>query len=492
MPENIKRAKYRVKNAEGVYELVYLETSMDQVEGLDAEFQSVGAEIEAVEAVAAGLNTRLTKAESDITKEISDREAAITGVQGEVSKVASDLAKEVARATGAEKALGDRVTVLEGEIGTDLGDLREAVAGNTSAIAKEVSDREGEITRVEGLVSAEEARAKAAEKVNADAIATKVAQTDFDKEVIRVNGELAKKADKTQVATDIAAAVNVEKERALAAEGVLQTNINKVGSDLSAEVTRAKGEEARIEGLAKVAQEEVDALEVVVSNHVKDNETAISGINGKISAVEGRLNVVEPKVSTLEGKVATHSTEIADLKAAVSDKNSNTLVFATMEEFQGATLSPKVGDLAFVLDVKKAFIFKGDMVQSLELPTPPAGWVYFDEISTEVDLKDYAKSADVNAALDSMEAAYVAADKVVEGKVDKVAGDLVTESNRAKQAEAGLQTGVNTNKTAIEKEVSDRVEAVGALSQKVTNNATVIGSVAPSNGDLGHIWLELK
>ena len=30
--ENIRKAKYRVKNAQGQYELVYLETSADQVE----------------------------------------------------------------------------------------------------------------------------------------------------------------------------------------------------------------------------------------------------------------------------------------------------------------------------------------------------------------------------------------------------------------------------------------------------------------------------
>ena len=83
---NIKNAKYRIKNEEGQYEVVHFETSMKQVIGLDGKvaeiegsiadrytkeetngfFQSVGAEIDAVEAIAEGLNTRLTTVEGEV------------------------------------------------------------------------------------------------------------------------------------------------------------------------------------------------------------------------------------------------------------------------------------------------------------------------------------------------------------------------------------------------------------------------------------------
>lgn len=81
--------------------------------------------------------------------------------------------------------------------------------------------------------------------------------------------------------------------------------------------------------------------------------------------------------------------DIDTLKDAIANKNNATVVVNTESEIESANAEPRVGDLAFVIDSKRAYIYKG--VDTLSAVGVPAGWVEFDEITNELDLVAYLK-----------------------------------------------------------------------------------------------------
>lgn len=120
-----------------------------------------------------------------------------------------------------------------------------------------------------------------------------------------------------------------------------------VQGKLDAEITRAKGEEARIEGLVNTAQGEVNALEEVVAT--KADKTALEGFQttvgttyetktdaaGKLTEAKGYTDTevlkVQGEVNTLKGKVGTvadDTTVVAMIEAVdgKADKNAGDIV----------------------------------------------------------------------------------------------------------------------------------------------------------------------
>ena len=374
-------AKYRIKNEEGQYEVVHFETSMKQVVGLDDKvaevegliadrytkeetngfFQSVGAEIDAVEAIAEGLNTRLTT------------------VEGEVVGVKGALANEIARAEGVEADLQNQVDGLNAKI--------EGINHAETGILKQAKDyTDSKIADVNGVIG------------------------DLD-------GQLgASKAELEGKITDLAGTVEA----------------NKVA----------------IEG-------------------------TVASLEGRLVGVTGRVDGLEGNVADLRGEDARLASEIQNIKDVIANQGSDTKVFATMDEFLAADLSPKVGDLAFIIQNKRSYIYKGaDAPMSLDLPTPPAGWVLFDEISTEIDLVDYAKKDEVEALI-----------AVLDAKV-------VAETERAQGAEQALNDAIEglTQNTYTKEEVDAIVNDEVALSMNVmsTTQPTEI-----EKRRIGHVWIEL-
>lgn len=406
---NIKNGRYRMLNEEGQYEVVHFETNLQMVVGLDGKvaeiegsiadrytkeetdgfFQSVGTEIDAVEEIANGLNTRLTT------------------VEGDVVTLQTGLANEIARATGVEGVLQNQIDELE--------------------------------AKVEGFNHAE-----------TGILAASKAYTD---------GKIA----------DVNASIEA-----------LEEQLGASNTDL----------EGKVDALASV---------------VESNKVAIEGTVG---ALDGRVVTVEEKVVTLEGAVADlHeedvrlAQEIQGIKDVITGQGSDTKVFATMDEFLAADLSPKVGDLIFIVDVKKAYIYKGEEVPAaLELPDYVNGWILFDRISTEIDLVDYAKKSDI------------------EGSMAGLDGKIVAETERAQGAEQALNNaieglrGVVTDNgakiTALEGTVATQGEAIEGLTQntytkeevdtivndEVALSMSVMSRTQPTEIEkrrIGHIWIEL-
>lgn len=269
---------------------------------------------------------------------------------------------------------------------------------------------------------------------------------------------------------------------------------------------------------------------------------AVSAINGKIDVINGnestpgsinkalkdakdytdaKVQEVNNANASLAGRVTANETAISDLRDAISNKNSNTIVVDTEAEIATANAAPKVGDLAYVITSKRAYIYKG--VEALTAKNAPAGWVVFDEITNELDLVDYLKKTDAEATYRKIADKIAEADLAVElsTKINNKADASYVNTELAKKATPDQITSAvspvsekaNANKSAIAQEVTDRkgeitrVEGVidtkvGAvntafkaedakLNNRISKFAPVISSVEPVDTEAGHVWLEL-
>nr|DAF52798.1 MAG TPA: hypothetical protein [Siphoviridae sp. ctqSm5]DAJ60302.1 MAG TPA: hypothetical protein [Caudoviricetes sp.] len=279
----------------------------------------------------------------------------------------------------------------------------------------------------------------------------------------------------------------------------LQNGINletKVG-EIESSVEAVGGRVGALEGQMGQAQSDIAGLqakdgelEQSIASHVG---TLTQTIEAEVSRATGEEAAIRGELAQAKGELQG---EINNLKSAISDKNSSTLVYSTMDEFNGAvaSLDPKVGDLVFVLDVKKAFIYKGagaGAVAMLDIVVPE-GWVLFDEISTDVDLVDYLTREDAQSTYRAKADAIVEGDLdgALQGKINSKA-DLTHVTSEVARVE-GLATAVEGRVGALEgrvgavegavASVDSRIEgAVGALKTELVEDIEAVDAKAIAN-----------
>ena len=429
----IRKAKYRVKNSAGKYEVVYLETSADQVEETADKVFVTPAE-----------KNQITSNKEAIAAETKARETAVNGLSGRLDVVEGDGEGSI------NKALQDAKTYTDTQI-SNVNGANEALNGKVQAL-------EAQANLVDGKISTAKTEAVESAKAHTNSEISKI--------------DVAYKAADAKVLEDAKA-------------------------DAQAKVQEAK--------------------------------TALQG-----------------KIDTLTGKVSANESEISKLKDAVSNKNSNTIVVNTEDEIATSNPNPKVGDLAYVISSKRAYIYKGvdaaksatagnfkagETVVGADITRAVAqGWVVFDEITSELDLVDYLKASDAEATYRKL------ADKIAEGdlatelatklnnKADKsyVDGELAkktTESyvnSKVEEVVAPVRTESAQNKAAISEEVAKRQSEItrveglvsnanASLTEKETalkaedtklNNriskfAPVVAEEEPTETEAGHVWLQL-
>lgn len=309
----------------------------------------------------------------------------------------------------------------------------------------------------------------------------------------------------------------------------LQNGINletKVG-EIESSVEAVGGRVGALEGQMGQAQSDIAGLqakdgelEQSINSHVG---TLTHAIETEVARATGEETAIRGELAQAKGDLEA---EIANIKSHISDKNSSTLVYSTMDEFNGAvtSLNPKVGDLVFVLDVKKAFIYKGAGAVAMLDIVVPEGWVLFDEISTDVDLVDYLTKADaegtyrakadaiVEGDLDSAlqgkingkaDLTHVAGEisrveglvttvggkvDALEGRVGVVEGAVATVDSRISSAVEGLKTELVEDIEAVDAKVATNTQEIGTLKSglqatdaKVTTNE---GAIATNTGDI--------
>ena len=428
----IRKAKYRVKNSDGKYEVVYLETSADQVEETSDRVFVTPAE-----------KSQITSNKKAIAAETQARTEAVNAINGKLDVINGneETTGSISKALKDAKAYADEKVQEVNEANSDLSGRVEAV--------------EQKVEAVDGKISA--AKTEAVES----------AKTYTDDEIGKI--DTAYKAADTKVLEDAKA-------------------------DAQAKVQEAK------------------------------------------AALEGSINTVDGKVTALTSKVSANESEISKLKDAVSNKNSNTIVVETEAEIAVENPTPKVGDLAYVISSKRAYIYKG--VSAIAVKSVPQGWVVFDEITSELDLVDYLKKDEAEATYRKLSDKIAEADLATElstkinNKVDKSYVDTQLEgktteayvNSKVEEVVAPVRTESAQNKANITKEVEDRkaeitrVEGVitssvnaakqelnaslteketvlkaedAKLNNRISKFAPVVSNEEPVDTEAGHVWLEL-
>lgn len=428
----IRKAKYRVKNSAGKYEVVYLETSADQVEQTaDRVF------------VTPEEKSQITSNKEAIAAETQAREAAVNAINGKI-----DVINGNEETTGSiSKALKDAKAYTDEKV-LEINGANSALSGRVEAVEQKVEAVDGKISAAKGE-------------------AVESAKTYTDGEIGKIDA--AYKAADTKVLEDAKA-------------------------DAQAKVQEAK------------------------------------------AALEGSINTVDGKVTALTSKVSANESAISDLRNAISNKNSNTIVVNTEDEIATTNANPKVGDMAYVISTKRAYIFKG--VDALSAKAVPQGWVVFDEITSELDLVNYLKKSEADTTYRKLSAKIAEVDLATElvgkinNKADKsyVDGELAGKTDEAyvnskvEEVVAPVRTESAQNKANIAKEVEDRkaeitrvegviTSSVNAAKQELTSSLTeketalkaedtklnnriskfapVVAEEEPTETEAGHVWLQL-
>lgn len=437
----IRKAKYRVKNSDGKYEVVYLETSADQVEETSDRVFVTPEE-----------KTQITSNKEAIAAETQARETAVNGLSG-------------------------RLDVIEG---TGEGSVKKALQDAKSYADEKVQEVNG-------------ANAALSERVDAN--------------------EAALGTVDTRIATAKTDAIDTAKAHT-------NSEISKIDTAYKAADAKVL-EDAKAHAEAKV-QEAKTAL-----------EGSISTVDGKVDSAKTEL---KGSIDTLTGRVSANESEISKLKDAVSNKNSNTIVVNTEDEIATSNPNPKVGDLAYVISSKRAYIFKG--VDALSAKAVPQGWVVFDEITSELDLVNYLKKSEADTTYRKLADKIAESDLATElstkinNKADKSYVDTQLEgktteayvNSKVEEVVAPVRTESAQNKVAIAKEVEDRkaeitrvegaiTSGVNAAKQELTSSLTeketalkaedtklnnriskfvpVVAKEEPTETEAGHVWLQL-
>ena len=506
-----KNAKYRVKNSQGVYEVVHLETNANQVvETEQKQFVSVNekaewsgkatvesvnnvqnnvnkvvedlaGEIARATGVEQGLDERISTIEGfcldglrtdidknkadivdlqgDLADEIAARESANALINEELGRKAdiSDLEAEITRATNIEQGLDTRLSDVETKVDTNENNI----AKNAQAIEKEIVDRQIGIARVEELVATERQRAEGAEEVLQANIDKKVSKEDFNAEQTRVNNALAEKVSNE---------VFVEEQEKV--EGLFdQVNTTLEGHGTLIEAVTALAQENK----EKKADKDQVANDILVGVG-----QAKSYADGKLveakSYADGKL--VEAKAYTDEEIVKVGAT-ITDLEAAY--KAADVEVLNDAKAHADKAVADLVDSAPETLNTLKeladALTEHEDEYESL-----------LEVVGSKANAADVYNKTEVDgiktslqASITKVETDYKVADVALDGRLKTVegitsgVGAIRSELDEAKQdivtnttEIAGCKTSIAANTNAITKEVDDRKQADNALDVKIT------------------------
>ena len=421
------------------------------------------------------------------------------------------------------KSLEDLVVGGEGE---GLETIIADVAANKAAIAKEVQDRTTAVSSVDTKITAEVSRATAAE----EALGNRIDDVETSVEEVRN-------------LVDTKAAQTLKDAKAYTDEKVVE--INAANSELELRVEANETALGLVDGkIATAKTEAVEAAKTYTDKEITKIDTAYKAADTKVlsdaksyadtkigeakTALESSINAVDSKVTTLTGKVSANESAISDLRDAISNKNSNTIVVETEDEIATANSNPKVGDLAYVISSKRAYIYKG--VEALTAKNAPAGWVVFDEITNELDLVDYLKKSEAESTyrklVDKIAESDLATDlsSKINGKADTsyVNTELAKKATPAQITEAvtPVSEKADANAQAIATETSNRVSEISRvegivtskvgevnstlteketalkaedakLNNRISKFAPVVSNEEPVDTEAGHVWLEL-
>lgn len=296
----------------------------------------------------------------------------------------------------------------------------------------------GDIANLLSLINTEVERAKAAEKVNADAIAAvdmaykaanAILQDNINTEVERAT------TAESELNTKITSEVKSESDRAQAAEAALETKIES-------EITRAKIEEERIEAKA------VDLITTETERATEAEQVNADAIVALDAAYKAADATLDTKIDNLVA---------AEKERAISEE---TRIETKVEELvnaesERAKAAEKTNADAIAAEVERATNAEKDLNDRIDANG--------DEVTAETE-RAQAVEAELNAKIEAEITRATEAESVLNTKIDT---EVKSESDRAKAEEARIETkaeelvSAETERaTAAEQVNSDAISAL--------------------------------
>ena len=414
--------------------------------------------------------------------------------------------------------------------------IKEYLEGKDAAIKSEL----------QGLISAEETRAKAAELSNAqaaqaaqntaDAITAKVGEVAEGKTVMGIINEIQEnayddtelrglisdldtnKADKTQVATDIAAAVKAEEDARKEAVAGVQGAVDTLSG------THATDKAALESAIAlKADQTALDAVSAVANAAVKqaDYDVKVAALEAEDTRIAGLVSAEAERAAGVESGLDERLVEVeAFFKLAEGEQLDTAL--DTLKELQDFVNGEGAAADQMVLDIaanKKSIEdhiatdhdFAGaDAALKSELE----GKIALKADASTVSAMDtaYKAAGRIKALEDIDHEAYVAADTALKNElngeiakkadtttVDGIAGRVETAEGEIDALQASLATGGATANAIAEakKAGTDAQAEVDALEEVVATKAAqadltaVSGRVTTAEGKVTTLETEM-
>ena len=425
---------------------------LDQA-GLEALVAKIKSEDDAHQAAAQSYADGLAKNYDAVGSAATAKSEAIEAAKTETTTQVNALAN------GAVKANTDAIAILNGGADVD-GSVAKAVAGVQAKVDEEVSRAK----------AAEEANAAAAKQAQDEVdalelVVKNIQENAYDDTEIRgmITDLTNNKADKTQVATDIAAAVKVETDaRVEAVKGVQDAVDGLAGTHATdkknlEDAIALKADQTALDEVAEVAEAAVKQSDYDVKVKALEDEDA--RIAGLVSAEETRAKGVEEGLQTQINTIMNNP----DAEGAINSINEFTQY---------------VKDHGTIADGFRTDIDKNK-----------------DDIAAEVERAGKAEDA-LSGRLDTLEAidheAYVGADTALKTeltteigkKVDQSAYDAKVEalegadsalSGRLDDVEAALGTGEGS----VADQIADaKAEAIETAAEDAANKDVVVLSEA--------------
>lgn len=363
-------------------------------------------------------------------------DAAGTGAT-EAGKVQTKLDEEVARAKAREDEIAGLVATAQGEVDA----LETVVAGKAAqADLDALVGKVGEVPTDKTVMG----------------IINQIQENAYDDTELKaeINGKLDLKADKTQVATDIAAAVKVEEEARIAAVSGVQNAVDTLSG------THAT-DKAALEGAIALKADQTDL----------DAVSAIANAAATKVALEAEVKRATDEETRIEGLLTDEIKRATDVEADFEERLVEVETFFKTAE--GQTIDEALDTL-------------------VELQT------YLNGEGAVADqmVKDIAANA---KAIEDMDAAYKEADETLQGNIDELAqtvgtkaaqADLETLAGRVTTAEGKITTAEGKiaeaeGKVATLEGEMDAVEA--AVATKVEQEAYNTKVAALEGADAGQV-----
>lgn len=248
-------------------------------------------DIDAVEAKLEGVESKVTTSIADaVAVEKQRAESVEQGLRTDVDLKAAqtDLTAEVNRAKAAEEALDDRLVEVETFFKTAEGETLDTALDTLVEIQKYITD--------EGAAADEMVKDIAANAEAIEALEAKFGEGEGT------------------VSDMISDAVAAEKAAREAAIEAVQEDADKGIADAAKAQAAAEAADTK----AQTAQNEVDALELVVAE--KATQADLTSLTNRVTTAEGKITTLEGEMDAVEAKAAKNETDIATANAAIATK----------------------------------------------------------------------------------------------------------------------------------------------------------------------------